>query len=143
MDTAVRDFAAEADVIIGAAAVADYHVAHAAAEKQKRGGAPLQVELAENPDIIGRVGTEKRAGQVVAGFAAETHGLLDQAQKKLARKNLDFIVANEVGKPDSGFGTEELRAILLDAQGGEKDLGHAPKAEVAAALLDAIALRFA
>lgn len=141
MDAAVQDFAGEADVVIGAAAVADYRVPHALAEKHKRGGEPPVIELSENPDIIGRVGAAKRPGQVVAGFAAETLDMAAHAKEKLAKKNLDFIVANQVGQPDSGFGAETLSALILDSTGGRQNLGNAPKTAVATALLDAIAQR--
>lgn len=117
MSNAVMAFMDEADVIIGAAAVADYRVAHPSDEKHKRSQQTLNIELTENPDIIGTVGSQKRAGQIVVGFAAETNELIAHAQEKLNKKHLDMIVANRVGTSDSGFGTDTTDAQFLFRDG--------------------------
>lgn len=117
MSNAVMVHMDEADVIIGAAAVADYRVAHPATEKHKRGAQALSIELTENPDIIGTVGAQKRPGQLVVGFAAETHDLATHAQEKLKKKQLDMIVANRVGGADSGFGHDMTDAQFLFRDG--------------------------
>ena len=83
-----------------------------------------------------------RAGQVIAGFAAETQDLLQNAQAKLSRKGLDIVVANVVGQPDSGFGSDMLSAAIIDVSGAIMNLGDATKASVAEALFDQIACRF-
>jgi phosphopantothenoylcysteine decarboxylase / phosphopantothenate---cysteine ligase len=117
MSNAVMVHMDEADIIIGAAAVADYRVAHPSEEKHKRSQQKLTIELTENPDIIGAVGAQKRAGQIVVGFAAETNDLVAHAQEKLNKKHLDMIVANRVGTPDSGFGSDTTDAQFLFRDG--------------------------
>jgi len=138
MGAALDRLAPEADVIIGAAAVADYRVSDPAPTKRKRTGAALTLTLTENPDLIARVGAARRPGQVVVGFAAETSDLIENGRAKIAAKSLDLILVNEVGAPDSGFGVDTLRAYVLDAHGGVEELGVAAKADVAVALFDRI-----
>ena len=139
MADAVIPRAKEADIVIGAAAVADYRVADAASNKHKRTGGPLTLTLVENPDIIAQAGAEKRAGQFVVGFAAEMQDLIENAQAKLEKKNLDLIVANQVGTPESGFGTDSLRAILIAPRGSPEDSGLVSKEELAEKVFDHIA----
>jgi len=134
MARAVAEFAPAADIVIGAAAVGDYRP-RAAASKLKRTGEPVSIPLDENPDIIAGVGASKRPGQVVVGFAAETDDLRLHAEDKLRRKNLDIILANEVGKPGAGFGADHLQALLITRDGTE-GLGRVTKAEIAETLLD-------
>ena len=78
---------------------------------------PFMVELVENPDIAAAVGSAKRPGQVLVGFAAETEHLMENAAKKLQKKNLDMIVANDVSKPGAGFNVDTNIATLLTRQG--------------------------
>ena len=92
-------------------------MAHPSEEKHKRSQQKLTIELTENPDIIGAVGAQKRAGQIVVGFAAETNDLVAHAQEKLNKKHLDMIVANRVGTPDSGFGSDTTDAQFLFRDG--------------------------
>jgi len=136
-ETAVN-LAQEADVFIGCAAVADYRAESANPTKRKRDGKGLLLKLVENPDVIGLVGAVKREGQVVVGFAAETDQLLANARQKLEKKHLDLIVANEVGVPDSGFGTDTLRAAILDGNGAAPELRLLPKEKLAEELADRI-----
>lgn len=122
----------EADIIVCAAAVADYRVDAPGDRKHKRSGQSLALTLIENPDILASIGVSKRAGQVLVGFAAETEDLAHYAAAKLEKKNLDLICANQVGVPESGFGTDTLHALLLDRDGqttewpgvGKDDLAH-------------------
>ena len=110
--------AAEQDVIIQAAAPADYRPAHPSAQKiKKQAGEGITLELVENPDIAAAVGAAKRPGQTLVGFAAETEHLLDNARRKLDRKNLDMIVANDVSRPGAGFNVDTNIATLLTRSG--------------------------
>lgn len=127
-----------ADVFIGAAAVADYHVENPALSKTKRGSGDVTLTLKENPDILAEVAATKKASQIVAGFAAETEDVIANASAKLARKSLDLIVANEVGGADSGFGADVLLAAILSASDRPKALERLTKDDVAARLLDAL-----
>jgi len=128
----LKDF----DVFIGAAAVADYRVESPAASKHKRDGGLYSLNLAPNPDIAAFVGSQRSPHQVAAGFAAETDDLLKHGAEKLARKQLDCILANTVNVPDSGFGAETSRAWLLRVDEAPEDLGLLSKREVAYRLLN-------
>ena len=115
---AVLERAAEQDVIIQAAAPADYRPAHPSAQKiKKQAGEGITLELVENPDIAAAVGAAKRPGQTLVGFAAETEHLLDNARRKLDKKNLDMIVANDVSRPGAGFNVDTNIATLLTRSG--------------------------
>ncbi|MFO7975051.1 MAG: phosphopantothenoylcysteine decarboxylase, partial [Candidatus Hydrogenedentota bacterium] len=92
----------------------------------------------ENPDVISQVAALKRDGQIVAGFAAETDDLVKNAKAKLKKKKLDLIVANEVNAEESGFGTDTLRASLIDAKGNVEELELITKEEVAGLLFDRV-----
>jgi len=138
---AVEKIFPDADIFIAAAAVADYRVAEPPALKRKRGESPLTLELVPNPDIAAQMGLRKAAGQITVGFAAETHDILDHARRKLAEKQLDLIVANDVAGPDSGFGADTTRAWFL-AQGEEPEaLPLLSKAELAERLFERLASR--
>jgi phosphopantothenoylcysteine decarboxylase / phosphopantothenate---cysteine ligase len=136
MCDAVLNAMADADVIIGAAAVADYRVENPTTQKQKRDGSDMSLTLVENPDIIGTVGANKKDHQVIIGFAAETNDLIANAQKKLEKKKLDMIVANTVGTADSGFGTETTDAQFLYRDGVIQEHPRLLKTELAARLMD-------
>jgi len=138
MSDAVMNHMNDVDVVIGAAAVADYRIENPSDKKHKRNGACLDLKLIENPDIIGSVGKAKTNGQIVVGFAAETQDLTENAQSKLARKNLDLIVANEVGVPESGFGTETINAQFVHKSGEIEEFPLLDKKELATRLLDRI-----
>ena len=115
---AVLERAAEQDVIIQAAAPADYRPAHPSAQKiKKQAGEGITLELVENPDIAAAVGAAKRPGQTLVGFAAETEHLLDNARRKLDKKNLDMIVANDVSRSGAGFNVDTNIATLLTRSG--------------------------
>lgn len=137
MLAAVQREAAEADVLIMAAAVADYRPASPAERKIKRGdlGGELSVQLVENPDISKTV--EGRFVKVV--FAAETNDLIANATKKLQAKNAALIVANDVSATDAGFGVDDNRVTILDAEGGREDLPLMTKYEVAERILERVA----
>ena len=127
----------EQDIIVQAAAPADYRVERPAAQKlKKRAGEPLVLTLVENPDIAKAVGERKRPGQVLVGFAAETQDLLANAKGKLAGKNLDLIVANDVTAEGAGFGTDTNLVTLITRE-GETALPLMSKREVAGRIWDA------
>lgn len=124
------------DIIVQAAAPADYRVEHPADQKIKKDdGEPLVLTLVENPDIAKAVGQRKKDGQVLIGFAAETQNVLANAQKKLAKKNLDLIVANDVTAEGAGFGVDTNIVTLITVEGGEA-LPKMTKREVADRIWD-------
>ncbi|MBQ7866150.1 MAG: bifunctional phosphopantothenoylcysteine decarboxylase/phosphopantothenate--cysteine ligase CoaBC, partial [Clostridia bacterium] len=135
---AVTTRAPEMDVIIQAAAPADYRFANPSAQKMKKeAGKPLIFELVENPDIAAAVGAAKKPGQTLVGFAAETENLLDNARRKLDKKKLDMIVANDVSKPGAGFNVDTNIATLI-TRDGLTDCPLQSKAELAETILDKI-----
>lgn len=134
--------AQEQDLLIQAAAPADYRVKEVAPQKiKKQGGEPMTFTLVENPDVAATLGKAKRSGQVFVGFAAETNDVLAHARDKLARKNLDMIVANDVTRPGAGFDVD-TNIVTLITKDGQEALPMMSKAEVAQRILDrALALR--
>ena len=130
------------DVIVQAAAPADYRVEQVADQKiKKQSGEPLVLTLVENPDIARAVGQRKQPGQILVGFAAETQNVLDNAQAKLAKKNLDLIVANDVTAEGAGFGVDTNIVTLVTADAVEA-LPKLTKREVADRIWDkALSLR--
>jgi phosphopantothenoylcysteine decarboxylase/phosphopantothenate--cysteine ligase len=128
----------DADVVVMAAAVADYRPAEALAGKRPKDGASWTVELEPTTDVLAAVGRAKRAGQVLVGFAADEGARgLTRARDKLTRKNADFFVFNDVSRADIGFDSAENEVTLV-APGGERTIAKAPKDEIAAAILDEI-----
>ena len=145
MREAVHKAAQDADVVIMAAAVADFRPAGAADHKiKKRGTAPEPIELVENPDILAELVAARRPGQLLVGFAAETgdeHGsVLDHGHEKLARKGCDLLVVNAVGD-GKAFGQPDNAGVILGADGSEVAVALGPKAVLAAAVCDAVAAR--
>jgi len=139
MAETVVNLAQDADVFIGAAAVADYRVENPADSKRKKTGKKIELSLVENPDVLGLVAAVKKSGQIIVGFAAETDDLIANAQTKLKKKHLDLIVANEVNTSESGFGTDTSRATLISGDGKVDALPLLTKAEVAERILDRVA----
>lgn len=137
MRDAVVERAASADVLIMAAAVADYQAAEAVGQKIKRENAQgLTVSLVRTPDILAEVG--RRSGLVKVGFAAESHDLRANARAKLESKGLDLIAANDITATDAGFGADTNRVLLLDREGGEEELPLMTKYDVAWRILDRV-----
>jgi phosphopantothenoylcysteine decarboxylase/phosphopantothenate--cysteine ligase len=137
MRGAVVERFAEATVVVKAAAVADYRPARSHAHKLKKQEAALHLELEPTPDILGELGKRKQ-GQVLVGFAAETDDLVANARDKLAKKNLDLVVANDVGAPGAGFAVETNRVTIVDRVGGAEALPLLPKRDVAERVLDRV-----
>ena len=118
---AVTDLAGEMDVIIQAAAPADYRVEEISPVKiKKKDGEPMVLRLVENPDVAAAVGKLKKSGQTLVGFAAETNDVTEHAMGKLAKKNLDLIVANDVTRPGAGFNVDTNIATLITKDGMEE-----------------------
>ena len=123
-----------ADILVMAAAVADWRPAEVSAKKLKKGSAgALSLELTRTPDVVAGVASE---GLVKVGFAAETDDLEQNARAKIAPKGLHFIAANDVTDPGSGFGTDTNRVVLIDREGRTEPLGLLTKYEVAHRILD-------
>jgi phosphopantothenoylcysteine decarboxylase/phosphopantothenate--cysteine ligase len=145
MQATVREAAAGADVLVMAAAVADYRVERPAVQKIKKGSAAenadgsLTLRLVRNPDILAELADMPGVqGLVRVGFAAETADLAANAASKLAQKRLDLLVANDVSKTGSGFGTTTNEVAILHAGGRIEHLSLQPKTAVAAAIWDRI-----
>ncbi|MEW5958872.1 MAG: bifunctional phosphopantothenoylcysteine decarboxylase/phosphopantothenate--cysteine ligase CoaBC [Chloroflexota bacterium] len=132
-----------ADVLVMAAAVADFRPAAAAGQKIKKqaGTTGLTLELVRNPDILAEVAQQKAAGygpRLTVGFAAETEDLLANAKNKLERKKLDLIAANDVTAPDAGFTVDTNRVTLIGADGSIQELPLLSKIEVAEAIFERV-----
>lgn len=127
-----------ADAVVKAAAVADYRPAEIAPQKIKKSDGQLTITLERNPDILMELG-RKKTRQVLVGFAAETENVETYAQGKLAKKNLDFIVANNVAEKDAGFsvGTNRVKIFFKDGRAEEHPL--MAKSELAGIILDRLA----
>lgn len=136
MHTAVLQHLTESTIVIKSAAVADYRVASAAANKLKKSGEPVTLTLEPNADILADVGRRKEH-RFVVGFAAETENLLAYARQKLESKHADMIVANLVNSSVTGFDTD-LNDVTLVAPSGDIALGQASKRELAGRILDYI-----
>lgn len=129
---------ANADVVIQAAAPADYRAREISPTKIKRTGDSLMIELVPNPDIAAALGARKHPGQTLVGFAAETNNVIENAQGKLKRKSLDLIVANDVTRAGAGFDVDTNIVTLIDSE-GMKELPMMTKREVADGILDRVA----
>ena len=139
MRDAVREAATTADAVVMVAAVADFRPATRSETKIKKTGAdPAPLALVRNPDILAELAHDRpRAGQVVVGFAAETHDVLANGRAKLAAKGADLLVVNEVGET-RGFGTADNAATLLGADGSVVDVPLGSKDRLADAIWDAV-----
>jgi len=134
MERALEQAAADADVVLMAAAVADYRPKRAAREKLKRGTAPLTLELEPNPDILAGLAAARKPGQVFVGFALETSRGVERARAKLAAKGLDLVALND---PKRGIGGETSMVTLVEARAARR-LPELAKREVAEAVLDRV-----
>jgi phosphopantothenoylcysteine decarboxylase/phosphopantothenate--cysteine ligase len=126
------------DVLLMAAAVADYRPATARADKIKKTEAELQLLLERTEDVLSGLAARRRAGQLIVGFAAETGaGAVEYGRDKLARKRLDAVVVNDVAQPGVGFDSHDNEVTIITAE-QERHVPRTTKAEVAAAILDAV-----
>lgn len=130
---------AGSDIAIMCAAVADYRPAAVSPSKLKRGDSPaMTLELLRNPDIAATLGSEKRPGQTLVGFALETDDALAHGADKLRRKNLDMIVVNSLTDKGAGFGTDTNLVTIITADGRRTSGTLKPKSAVAADIIDSI-----
>jgi phosphopantothenoylcysteine decarboxylase/phosphopantothenate--cysteine ligase len=129
----------ECDLFIALAAVADYRPAMYSSEKQKKQPGAVLLELVPTVDVLKTLAAGRSPGQTVVGFAAETNDLETYAQRKLADKRLDWIVANDVSRPGVGMEADDNAVLLLGARGERFVFGPAPKADVAGFILDRVA----
>jgi phosphopantothenoylcysteine decarboxylase / phosphopantothenate---cysteine ligase len=138
MKSAVEKALSQSQALIMAAAVADYQVAHIENEKIKKEGGNLTLNLVHTPDILAEV----QGDFLKIGFAAESRDLLDNAWKKVHKKNLDLIVANNITEENSGFGSDTNKVTLLDKDGTPEDLPLMSKRAVADRILDRLVRLF-
>lgn len=140
MYEAVVERSGEMDVIIKAAAVADYRPAVTSDEKIKKSDGDMAIAMERTDDILGYLGQHKEPGQFLCGFSMETQNMLENSRAKLRKKNLDMIVANNLKVKGAGFGTDTNVVTIITAD-MEKELELMSKDEVAARLLDEILAR--
>jgi phosphopantothenoylcysteine decarboxylase/phosphopantothenate--cysteine ligase len=138
MEAAVMPRSAAQDVIVMAAAVADFRPKEVADHKIKKGDATPEIVLEPTHDFLVDLGDRKPPGQVLVGFAAETDDVLANAGDKLRRKKLDLIVANDVSAPGVGFEHDTNEVVIVSAQGRTQHVPLAGKRAVADAILDAV-----
>jgi len=126
-----------ADIVIKSAAVADYKPKNYSAQKIKKGEGDLSLEFIRDNDILMELGNKKEK-QILVGFAAESQNLKENAMSKLQRKNLDYIVANDITASDTGFGSEDNKVVILSKEGKEIHLDKMSKEKIASNLFDII-----
>ena len=135
MAEAMKQYFPDADLTILCAAVADYRPKFYSASKLKKQDGGMMLELERTEDIALTLGQLKKPGQLLAGFAAETDDVEQNARKKLTEKNFDWIAANRVGIPGSGFGSDTNIVKVYAADGSMIDLGSGLKTELADRLI--------
>ena len=146
MQSEVMARVAECDVVIMAAAVADYRPLMRSSSKIKKKSDSTTIELVKNPDILAGLGSmdcELKPRPFLVGFAAETDALAENAAKKLNEKNLDMIVANDVSQADAGFNVDTNRALLFFKDGSSSECGLMSKEQLAGVILDLVVARLA
>jgi phosphopantothenoylcysteine decarboxylase/phosphopantothenate--cysteine ligase len=141
MADAVLGRFAEADVVVMAAAVADFRPKASTEQKLKKHDGVPEIVLEPTPDILAAIGERKQPHQLLVGFAAETEHVREHATAKLTAKRVDLMVANDVSAADAGFEVDTNRAILLYSSGSAEDIPLMPKAELAGLILDRIVER--
>lgn len=137
MAAAVKECYQEQDIIIKTAAVADYRPAHPADEKVKKKDAESVLELERTEDILAYLGAHRRDGQFICGFSMETENMLENSRAKLAKKNVDMIVANNLKVAGAGFGTD-TNVVTIITKDDNRQLEQMSKAEVAASIVTEI-----
>lgn len=138
MQDAVSAVSLKADVVIMAAAVADFRPLISVEGKMKKDSGVPAITLEPTTDILAHLGASKPSHQVLVGFAAETENLVDNARGKLERKNLDLIVANDVSAPGVGFSHDTNAVTILSASGEMKSVALSDKRTIATAVLDSV-----
>lgn len=128
----------DCDFIIKAAAVSDYTPVQVFDKKVKKQDGNLTIEFQRTQDILKYVGDNKHEGQKVIGFAAETNNLIEYAKEKIVKKNLDYIVANDISKRDIGFGSDDNEVYIIDRHDNIKKIDKSNKNNIAKAIVDEI-----
>ena len=131
----------ESDVLLMAAAVADFRPAAPADHKLKKTGpdAPLQIDLEPTEDVLSALSAQRHPGQVLVGFAAEHgEGALEYGREKLARKGLDAIVVNDISRPEIGFDAADNEVVILGRDGSERWIAQSAKSDVARAIVEEV-----
>ena len=136
MQEAMSQRFAKADLIIMSAAVSDHRPETRSKQKQKKEQVRMTLDLVANPDILMELGKQKKNGQTLVGFAAETENLLPNARRKLREKNLDWIVANDVSEKDRGFQSDFNKISLLSKEQNEMDFEYQEKNSLARKIMD-------
>ena len=139
MGNALDVEAPSADVVIMAAAVADFRPIPISDGKHKKSDGAPEIRLEPTRDLLAGLGSAKRPGQVLVGFAAETDDLVANASQKLTAKSLDLIVANDVSAPEVGFGHATNAVTILDGEGGAEETGLLSKEAIATRVIDRVA----
>ena len=137
MFEAVKALSGEQDIVVKAAAVADYRPAEVAAEKVKKKDGEMAIRLERTDDILAWLGEHRREGQFLCGFSMETQNMLENSRAKLAKKHIDMIVANNLKVAGAGFGVD-TNVVTMITSGRETELPMLTKDEVAHRLLDGI-----
>ncbi len=138
MERAMTDSAADADVIVMAAAVADFRPkVSAAAKLSKEDGIP-EIVLEPTPDILTGLAARRLPGQVLVGFAAETHDVVERGRRKLERKGVDLLVVNDVSAPGAGFDHDTNAVVVLGSAGEHREIALTTKDAVANSVLDSV-----
>jgi phosphopantothenoylcysteine decarboxylase/phosphopantothenate--cysteine ligase len=135
MFDAVTSRAEEQDIIIKAAAVADYRPSVTSDEKIKKKDGDMSISLERTEDILAYLGSHRRPGQILCGFSMETSNMLENSRKKLEKKHVDMIAANNLKQTGAGFGTD-TNVLTLITGDAVKELPMMTKEEAASALLD-------
>lgn len=138
MQEALQAHTAGADVVVMAAAVADFRPVTSKSSKIKKAEGVPEIALEPTPDLLAALGTAKPLSMTLVGFAAETENLEANAKDKLSRKNLDIIVANDVSASQVGFGHDTNAVLIIDRNGSKKTVDLADKGSVAHAILDSV-----
>ena len=138
MFEAVKNNFKDCDFIIKAAAVSDYTPVQIFDKKVKKQDGNLTIEFQRTQDILKYVGDNKQEGQKVIGFAAETNNLIEYAKEKIIKKNLDYIVANDISKKDIGFGSDDNEVYIIDRHDNIKKIDKSSKNNIAKAIVDEI-----
>jgi len=138
MESAVMRRAGEADVVVMAAAVADFRPVQVADRKLKKADGAPQIVLEPTTDILAALGADRRPGQTIVGFAAETDDVRTNAVDKLRRKGIDLIVANDVSAPGVGFEHDTNAVAIFDVDGGVNEIPLSDKRAIARGILDAV-----
>jgi len=138
MFEAVKNNFKDCDFIIKAAAVSDYTPVQIFDKKVKKQDGNLTIEFQRTQDILKYVGDNKHEGQKVIGFAAETNNLIEYAKEKIVKKNLDYIVANDISKKDIGFGSDDNEVYIIDRHDNIKKIDKSSKNNIAKAIVDEI-----